>query len=125
MKRSARIVSLLSAVALFASGLAHAFLGWGQFASALEASAVPDAVVGALAVGWYFGSTAMIAFAAIALAAALRRRASASLLLGIIGGTYVLFGLAAYLSRDFNPHFLGFVGIGVLAATAAVLSRES
>jgi hypothetical protein len=112
-------------VLLLASGFAHASLGWRQFAPVLAAASVPTDTIGALAAGWYFGSVAMLAFGAIALSVALSRSPSPFLYLGIIAGGYILFGLAAYILLDFNPHFLGFVAIGLLAATGALLSRKT
>jgi hypothetical protein len=124
MNRPARALAVSTGVLLIASSFAHAFLGWPQLAPVLNASSVPTNVIGGLAAGWYFGSVAMFAFGAIALTTSLTRFPQPAHYLGIIGGSYILFGAVAYVLRDFNTHFLGFVAIGVLAAAGAFLSRK-
>lgn len=112
----------LSGVLLLLSALAHALAGWPPIARDLLASGVPTELIAGLRVGWYFGSAAMLAFAAIALhgAYAVWREQPAPLsALRLIGLTYLGFGLAAFVYRDFNSHFLTFMVLGVLLLAAA------
>ena len=81
MKRYS-ILGLVAGLLLIASSAAHAFLGWPPFGAALAEAGIEGDIIGALAVGWYFGSTAMLVFGVIVLAAAFeggtRRRAASA-----------------------------------------------
>ena len=112
----------LSGVLVLSSALAHALAGWPSMARGLFASGAPVELIAALRVGWYFGSAAMLAFAAIALHGAYavwQEQPAALTALRLIGLTYLGFGLAAFVYRDFNSHFLGFMVLGALLLTAA------
>ncbi len=118
------VLGFIASLLLIASAFAHAVLGWPPFQSTLEQAGVDADVTAALEVGWYFGSVAMLAFGAIVFLAALRairgqRAATGSL--WIIGASYTVYGLVAYVARDFNPHFLLFVVTGLLVAAVAAL----
>ena len=112
------VLVLIAGVVMLLSSLAHGLVGWPMMRGLLRDGGAGEDLIGALAVGWYFGSVAMVAFGSIAIVAALRlRRGDRS---GVAPGRlialcYVLFGLAAFLSRGFNPHFLLFVATGLLA----------
>lgn len=110
------------ALLLLCSAGAHALLGWPPIARDLQAAAVSADLIAGLRMGWYFGSAAMLAFAAITGLAAynLKRGLSVPLGgLGVIGWTYLIFGLAAFVCRDFNSHFLAFMAQGALLLAAA------
>ncbi len=118
------LLGSLAALLLAASAFAHALLGWPPFQSILDQAGVDADVTAALKVGWYFGSLAMLAFGAIVFLAAVRairgeRAATGSL--WIIGWAYTVYGLVAYVARDFNPHFLLFVVTGLLVGAVAAL----
>lgn len=120
------ILGFLAAVLLIASAFAHAVLGWPPFQSILEEAGVDVEAIAALEVGWYFGSTAMLAFGAIVFLAAvqaLRGERAATGSLWIIGSAYTVYGVVAYGVRDFNPHFLLFVVTGLLVAAVAAAGR--
>jgi len=110
-------------ILLVASSFAHAFAGWPPQRAALEAAGVEVDLIGGLTVGWYFGSVAMFAFGAIALRDAWEvsrdggARTGASALIGL---AYLLFGARALFYRGFNPHFLGFIVIGLLVLIPAL-----
>lgn len=114
------VLATLVAILLAASAAAHATLGWPPFRAELLERGMPAEAVGALAAGWYFGSIAMGLFAGIAwhVAKLLRQGQAAFVSLRIIGAGYLVFGLGACLLRNYDPHFLGFAGIGVLALAA-------
>jgi hypothetical protein len=116
-------VSLVAAgLLLVLSSAAHAGLGWPLMASELAKTSAPPDLTSGLAVGWYFGSVAMLAFGVIALVAGFSgvpARGSifwASLAVGVAYGG---FGLATYAVRR-DTHFLGFVAIGTLAVYGSV-----
>jgi hypothetical protein len=113
----------ISALLLVASSAAHAFLGWPAFEDALARQGVDGATRGALAVGWYFGSVAMLVFGVIVLsdtAMIWRGRPVDPKHLWAIAGGYIVFGLVAWLTRDLNPHFLLFLVTGLLVAGLAL-----
>jgi len=90
--------------------------------AALTAANVDGRVVGALAIGWYFGSVAMLVFGVQMINAAVqvgRGNLSASAATKAIAVAYVVFGAVAFLARDLNPQFLFFIVTGVLAGVFA------
>lgn len=108
-----RAVLTFAGVLLLAASMAH-FLGWHQFDAAL--ASIEPATDAALHVGWTWGSVCFATFGVIVLGAALRwrrghdpRPAAAPVAVAL-----VLFGAGALYCRDFNPHFWGFVALGVL-----------
>lgn len=112
---------------LVLSSLAHAFLGWPPFRAALRAADVDARLAGALAVGWYFGSVAMLTFGVIVLRAAWKLSEDAESARGPvkpIAIAYLLFGFSAFLMRDFNPHFLVFILTGSLLAGFAYRGKS-
>ena len=123
------LLATLLAVLLAASAVAHAVLGWPPFKAELTALGLEPHDVDALAVAWYFGSIAMAMFAAIAWHIAKRLRAGhpSFVTLRIIGAGYLVYGAGAFVFRHHNPHFLGFMAIGVLGLVAGwpMRSRES
>jgi len=108
------LVGIVGGALLVISALAHAFLGWPAMDAALANVGAGEALAGALAVGWYFGSMAMLVFGLIVLRIAIRDGEPCAVRFIAVG--YLVFGLAAWLARDLNPHFLVFITIGVLLA---------
>lgn len=109
------ILGLSVALLLLASAYAHGALGWPAIQETLAGTSVGPDVVGALAVGWYFGSASMLAFGLIVLlqtSRLLKRDRPDAGSLWVIAAIYLLFGTVAYVTRDFNSHFLLFIGTG-------------
>jgi hypothetical protein len=122
MRRAGTIALLATGVLLVASALAHAFLGWPPIRQALGEGGVDPELVLGLAVGWLYGSAAMLTFGVLTLMSwrAVRHGTiNAARVMWPIAGMYLLFGAAAYLNTSFEPQFLGFIAIGALAAFAA------
>jgi len=123
-----RVVLVLCAgTFMLLSALAHAFIGWPSVREALQAAGNPEELVSGLAAGWFFGTASMATFGAIVLSAGRRlRRGDRSALGSVrwIATCYLVFGLAAYVLRGFAPHFLLFVGTGVLAGIPAFVWRR-
>jgi len=117
------ILVMLAGGFMALSSIAHAALGWPAMRSALQEAAAPADLIGSLAAGWLFGSVAMAAFGVVTLicGARLRRddRSGVAIILVIAAG-YLLFGLAAFITHDFNTHFLLFVATGLLAGLPAL-----
>jgi hypothetical protein len=111
---------------LVASAGAHAFAGWPPQRKLLAQAGNEADLINGLALGWYFGSVAMLAFGVVVLrdARALGRHpAHVTGAAAIIGIAYAAFGLWALFYKGFNPHFIGFIVIGLLIAIPALLGR--
>jgi len=120
-------IGIAAGALLALSSLAHAFLGWPALRPALQAAQVDERLIGALAVGWYFGSVAMLVFGVIVLQAALRAARGHQVETApvrAIAVAYVLFGLTAFVCRGLNPHFLFFVACGALVAVFGYWKRR-
>ena len=105
------------------SSAAHAFLGWPPLGASLRQAGVDGDLITALTIGWIFGSVAMLAFGLIVLRLGLqlwRGKEADSGAAQVIAACYVVFGLAAFFWTRFNPHFIGFVVIGIIVAIATV-----
>jgi NO-binding membrane sensor protein with MHYT domain len=120
--RLSSVSLVLAGVLLLLSAGAHAGLGWPAMRQELMKVSAPPDLMASMSIGWYLGSVAIAAFGAIALSAGLGavtaggRVFLASLIVGLAYGG---FGLATYaIYRE--PHFLGFVVIGLLAAGGSI-----
>jgi hypothetical protein len=115
----------LAGLGMWASSLPHAFAAWPHFRAVLESAGVASAVVGAVGAGWLWGSVAMLAFGAITLGqgwGVARGRQPDVAVLWPVALAYVGFGGLAFVLRDFNPHYLGFVLPGVLVVVVLLVS---
>lgn len=113
---------LAGGVAICLAGMAHAVGGWPPLADALRQEGADGDLISALALGWLFGSAAMLTCGAIVLAARadLKRGGTmGAVACRCVGLLYLLFGVAAFAYRFPNPHFLGFVVLGMLVLVAA------
>jgi len=109
----------IAGVLLLLSCAAHAGLGWPAVRHELVEHAAPPDLVSTMAIGWLFGSVAMGAFGVIALVAGLGIAGGGSVAALVVGLAYGGFGVVTYaIYRD--PHFLGFVVIGLLAVVGAL-----
>ena len=122
-----RIRSALVAAAgvlLLLAAAAH-LLGWAQFRAPL-AGVDPELTAG-LRVAWSWGSVAFATFGLVVLAGARAWRRGGEVPLGAVGPValaLVGFGLWALFYRGFNPHFLTFVALGLLAGAPLVGARR-
>jgi CHASE2 domain-containing sensor protein len=118
-------VVLAGAFMVLSSG-AHSFLGWPQMEIALDKTTAGPDLIRALATGWYFGSFAMLTFGVILIVCGLRmKRGDHSLAVAAraIAACYLVFGVGAFVTHHFNPHFLAFIVPGLLAG-APVLNLK-
>jgi hypothetical protein len=119
-------LGIAAGLVLVASGLAHGIAGWPGLGAALNAAGMDQNTVGAIAAGWYFGSVAMLTFGVIVLSMTwkiLRGQSPEMCSAGIISIAYILFGVVAFVLRDYNLHFLVFIGTGVLMGVFALSTR--
>jgi hypothetical protein len=123
--RRASLASLVAVLIGF-SAVAHAVLGWPPTRAVLVTAGVDADLVGALGASWLYGSIAMAMFSAISwhVAVLLRQGREVFVTLRIIGAGYLAFGIAAFVFRHFNPFFLSFAAIGVLALAATWPERS-
>jgi len=122
---SSRISSVslvLAGLLLLLSASAHAGLGWPAMREELTKVSASADLMASMGIGWHFGSVAMAAFGAITLSAGLGAVTTggqafwASLIVGL---AYSGFGLVTYaIYRE--PHFFGFVAIGLLAVVGSL-----
>jgi len=122
MMKVQAILGLAAGTVLCLSSLAHAFLGWPPLRAALAKASVDPGLVEALEAGWYFGSISMAVFGImhfLAVRHAMKGQQVFSGAAGTIAVGYLVFGSAAYFLRHQNPHFLLFVGTGLLAGLFA------
>ena len=117
---------LLAGGLMVLSSIAHSVLGWPAQRSELRNAGAQEDLIGGLAVGWHFGSAAMLTFGAIVLVGGLKLRKgdlSGVVPVQIIAACYVLFGLAALFYQKLNPHFVG--SLSCLLAGLPVLGRRT
>jgi hypothetical protein len=85
---------------------------------------ISDELLRALAIGWYFGSVAMVVFGVIILLcwrATKTGAASVRAITGSIALAYVAFGSLAFFADSFNPHFIiAFVLPGLMLGVSVV-----
>jgi hypothetical protein len=123
----ARLAVILGGLSILLSSIPHALLGWPPIAQELRAAGVDADSIAGLAVGWYFGSAAMVALGVAALTCAPHVSAArwawrAPLAIGLVYGA---FGVAAIALRSPLPQFLLFVASGALLVIGSLLGRRS
>lgn len=117
------IAAVVSGILMIFGGVAHAVAGWPTMAAALSEQGIDPDLTAALAVGWSFGSVAMLAMGVTVLLSlrAMRRGVSEAFGMALTAGlAYVVFGLGAFAYRFPNPHFLFFVVVGVVLCLSLV-----
>jgi hypothetical protein len=122
-----RTVVLVCGLLVAASSLPHALAGWPALAAELRALSVGDELIGGLAVGWWFGSASFVAMG-IAVLLAWRELVTSALawkVVATVGAALAIFGAGALAYRRGNPHFLGFLGVGVALVAAAWRARAA
>jgi hypothetical protein len=115
--RGRAVVGFVVGVLMLLSAAAHGFMGWPVLSAELARTTAPPDLVAGLGIGWWFGSAAMAAFAAIVLHLAwqLWRGRPASLVPAVaIGVAYLTFGAAAIAHHGASPPMVSFVVLGAL-----------
>ena len=117
------VAAVVSGILMILGGIAHGLAGWPAMAKALSEQGIDSDLAGALAVGWSFGSIAMLSMGVTVLLSlrALRRGVRDALGIALTAGlAYVVFGLGAFAYRFPNPHFLFFVAVGIVLCLSLV-----
>lgn len=119
------ILLLAGGAAILASALAHGLINVPHLREDMLEIGMRPTLLVAISMVLYFGVVAMFAFAALVLTGAisvLRGKVPHLISLWLIGGTYITFGLVAFVRIDANAHFLGYAFMGLLIALGAALS---
>lgn len=123
------LAAVVSGILMIFGGFAHALAGWPSMAAALSEQGIDPDLAGALAVGWSFGSIAMLSMGVTVLLSlrALRRGVRDAFGIAMTAGlAYVVFGLGAFAYQFPNPHFLFFIVVGIMLCLSLVgCSRAS
>jgi hypothetical protein len=121
--RPRAILGIVTGALIALSALPHSLMGWPALAGGLAAAHAPADLVQGLAIGWYFGSVAIVAFGAIAVATFARRLRGRAVSLAparIVAMSYAAFGAWALSFSGFEPFFaVVFLVPGVLLALAS------
>jgi len=127
MSRTARWLLLVAGILLLLTAAAHAFIGWPAIREELLASEAPGSLVRAIGIGWLYGSAAMLTFGVIALTVwwwAQTGKMMMGRVAGVIALLYLGFGTWAFFYSSLNPHFIGFIVLGVLLGAASYELRR-
>lgn len=117
------VLILGAGVLMLLSAGAHAGLGLPMMRGALQNVHAGADLVAGFSTGWLLGSVGMATFGLIVIVSALRLRRhdlSGLVPIRIIAAAYLVFGIGAYVALNFESHFLGFIGIGLLAGLPTV-----
>jgi hypothetical protein len=114
--------------AMVLSALPHGLAAWPKFQADLNALNAGDTLTGALHAGWLFGTMMMVVCGSIVLGQAwqlAKKNVLSHAALWPIAIGYMGYGVAAFLLRDFNTHYVGFISTGVLLGAVLLLDRSS
>ncbi|MEA2604503.1 MAG: hypothetical protein QOF89_5495 [Acidobacteriota bacterium] len=117
------IVLVLAGLLLSASAGLHGFVAWPHLHGDLIRDHASPGLIGALSLGWHFGSLAMLAFSLISLSAGVavwQGRSVSAGPLWIVAAACIAFGLGAFFLYGHSVHLLGFALMGALVAIGAV-----
>ena len=121
------IVVIVAGILMVLASLAHGLLGWPAVRAELVNEHANPELISGLAAGWLWGSACMLTFGAIVTISGIQMRRgsnSGTLAVRAIAVCFLGFGLLAFALEGFDPHFLIFVLLGLLAA-ASFLGAKS
>jgi hypothetical protein len=116
------IFLLVGGAAILASAVLHGVINVPHLRQEMVEIGMRPSLLGAISLVLYFSVVAMFAFAALVFsgAASLLRGGVPQLVpLWLIAGSYLVFGLAAFVKIGPNVHFLGYALMGLLVAMGA------
>jgi hypothetical protein len=118
-------VLFVGGAAILASAFVHGLINVPHLREDMAEIGMRPSLLGAISLVLYFSVVAMFAFAALVLTGAvsvLRETRPELVPLWLIAGSYLTFGLVAFVRIDPNAHFLGYAFMGLLVAVGAALS---
>jgi hypothetical protein len=126
LRDSIRPILLLAGGAMIAAAaVVHGVVNVPHLREDMLELGIRHSLVLAISLVLYFSVVAMFGFAGLVLGAAgsvLRGRAPSPVPLWVVGGTYVSFGIVAFVAVAPSPHFLGYALMGFIVAAAAALT---
>ena len=125
-RRAAPLLLALAALGMALCSLPHALGAWPHFREGLVGLGADARLVGAIGSAWAFGTVMMLASGAIVGAQAWRAWRDEPVhpaTLWPLGLAWTGYGLAAFALRDFNTHYLAFVGCGAALLVTLALPR--
>ncbi len=118
----------LAGSAMVLGALPHGLAAWPKFQGDLNALNAGEALTGALHAGWLFGTTMMVVTGSIVLGQAwqfAKKNVLSHSALWPIAIGYLGYGVATFLIRDFNTHYVSLIGSGVLIGAVLMLDRST
>ncbi len=121
------LLLLIGGAAILASAVLHGLINVPHLREDMVEIGVRPSLFGAISLVLYFSVVAMFAFAALILGGAIslfRGKVPQVLPLWLIAGTYLIFGIVAYVKIGHSIHYLGYALMGIVVAMgAALISR--
>lgn len=120
-----RVLLLAGGAALLAAALVHGIVNVPHLREDLLELGIRRSLVLAVSLVLDFSVVAMFGFAALVVGAAIslmRGKAPSPLPLWVVAGTYVTFGIVAFVAVHPSPHFLGYTLMGTIVAAGAALA---
>jgi hypothetical protein len=122
------IVVIVAGILMLLASLAYGLLGWSAVRSELvHEHANPDLISG-LAAGWLWGSACMLTSGAIVTISGIQMRRgnnAGAFAARAIAVCFLAFGLLAFVLEGFDPHFLIFVVLGLLASASFLYPKQA
>jgi hypothetical protein len=118
------ILLLAGGIAIVAAAVVHGVVNVPHLREDMLELGIRRTLILAISLVLYFSVVAMFGFAALVLGAAtslLRGNVPSPAPLWVVAGTYVTFGIAAFVAVSPSPHFLGYAAMGALVAVGAGL----
>ncbi|MBX7165743.1 MAG: hypothetical protein K1X74_05290 [Pirellulales bacterium] len=128
MHKAPSIAALLGGILVLVSSLGHSLAGGPEILGQLAASKVDPELIAGIAAGWHFGGVCLAAFGLIVITASiaqLRGRQQSPAPFIIVGLALGLFGAGAFVYRNYQPFFLGFIVAGLICALGAFGRRST
>jgi hypothetical protein len=119
-----RTFLIVGAAGLLAAALVHGLVNVPHLREDLLELRIRRSLVLAVSLVLYFSVVAMCGFAALVVSAVvsqMRGEAPSPVPLWVVAGTYVAFGIVAFVAVNRSPHFLGYTLMGIIVAVGAAL----
>jgi hypothetical protein len=112
---------IVAGVLMLLASFAHGLLGWPAVRAELVNEHASLDLISGLAAGWLWGTACMLTFGAIVTISGVQMRRgnySGEFAVRAIAVCFLAFGMLAFVLEGFEPHFLIFVVLGLLAAAS-------
>lgn len=126
--RFRNIIGLIASGFLLLSAAAHGALGWPAMMVEITKTSAPPDLVRGLRIGWLFGSACMVIFGVLLVRLFVRRlrgHPEPAVHARIVGGGYLLFGVWALVTSQFDPFYAVFIVPGLVLVTTGEMATSS